>query len=90
MGEKEVDPMPRIRCRYVDCVFLENGYCGAVRVEIDPDEGCLTYSRLDEETPLDEAWEEEEEIDEIWDDEDELFTEDDEGDDEIWLTDDEL
>jgi len=30
--------MPRIRCHYVDCVFLEGGYCGATAVEIDPDE----------------------------------------------------
>ena len=59
--------MPRIRCRYVDCVFLEDGYCGAAAVEIDPDEGCLTYSHI-EDVPTDEAWDEEE-IDEIWEEE---------------------
>ena len=35
--------MPRIRCAYEDCVFLDDGYCTAAAVEIDPDRGCLTY-----------------------------------------------
>ena len=78
--------MPRIRCRYVDCVFLEDGYCGAAAVEIDPDEGCLTYSHI-EDVPTDEAWDEEE-IDEIWEEEEEdLYEEDEEEEEEA--TDDE-
>ena len=40
--------MPRIRCHYVDCVFLDDGYCGAAAVEVDPDMGCMTYSRADD------------------------------------------
>ena len=62
--------MPRIRCHYVDCVFLDDGYCGAAGVEIDPDEGCLTYSRASDLEEQDEDWEEEEELEEIdeWDD----------------------
>lgn len=64
--------MPRIRCHYIDCVFLEGGYCGASTVEIDPDEGCLTYTHVAElstEEDLDE-----EELEEIWEeDEDELY-----------------
>lgn len=80
--------MPRVRCRYVDCVFLENGYCGAAAIEIDPDEGCLTYSHVDE-VPADEEWEEEE-VEEVWEeDEEELYTED-EDEDDLWLEDDEL
>jgi len=70
--------MPRIKCHYVDCVFLDDGYCSAAAVEIDPDTGCATYSPSDaaaqeweeEET----EWEEEEgeeEDDDLWDDEDE-------------------
>jgi hypothetical protein len=72
--------MPRIKCHYVDCVFLDDGYCSAAAVEIDPDAGCATYSPSDaaaagewdaeEET----EWEEdetEEGEDELWDDEDE-------------------
>ena len=71
--------MPRIKCHYIDCVFLDDGYCSAAAVEIDPDTGCATYSPSDEAA---EAWEEEEETeweedeseeeeDELWDDEDE-------------------
>ena len=76
--------MPRIRCHYIDCVFLDDGYCGAAAVELDPDVGCMTYSRADDliedewddEDDL-EDWEDldlEEEEDDIWmDDEDEEF-----------------
>lgn len=31
--------MPRIKCHYADCVFLDEGYCSAAAVEIDPDQG---------------------------------------------------
>ena len=40
--------MPRIRCHYLDCVFIDDGYCGAAAVEIDPDVGCMTNSRADD------------------------------------------
>jgi hypothetical protein len=40
--------MPRIRCRYLDCSYLDEGYCGAAAVILDPDEGCLTYTQIDE------------------------------------------
>ena len=36
--------MPRIRCFYEECVFLAKGFCTAPSVEIDPEDGCLTYS----------------------------------------------
>jgi hypothetical protein len=29
--------MPRIKCHYVDCVFVDEGYCSAAAVELDPD-----------------------------------------------------
>ena len=74
--------MPRIRCHYIDCVFVDDGYCGAAVVEIDPDVVCMTFSRADELTT--EKWEEEEEELEEWDD---LDAEDEE--DEMWLDDDE-
>ena len=78
--------MPRIRCRYIDCVYLDDDYCSAASVEIDPDEGCLTYVRLGE-IP-EEEWEEEE-LGEIWDgDEVEIFLDDEEEDD--WLEEEEL
>ena len=74
--------MPRIRCRYEDCVFLEEGFCGAAAIELEPELGCLTYSRVgDAEAKEEEGWEEdeldeleedeEEEDDDLWDDEDE-------------------
>lgn len=80
--------MPRIRCRYVDCVFLEDGYCGAAAVEIDPDEGCLTYSHIDD-TPPDQDWAEED-LEDIWEDEDEALYPDADEEDGEWVEDEEL
>ena len=71
--------MPRIKCHYIDCVFLDDGYCSAAAVEIDPDTGCATYSPSDE---AKEEWDEEEEgeweEDEAEEDDDELWDEEDE------------
>ena len=36
--------MPRIRCLYEDCVFLSKGFCISSSIELDPEDGCLTYS----------------------------------------------
>jgi len=58
--------MPRIRCHYTDCVFLDDGYCSAAQVEFDSDTGCGTYSPNEEAASGD--WEEEEEMEE-WDEE---------------------
>jgi hypothetical protein len=78
--------MPRILCRYIDCVYLEDGYCGAPKVSLDPDEGCLKYTRMGE-IP-EEDWEEEEELDQIWDaDEEDLYLVD-EADD--WFEEDDM
>lgn len=68
--------MPRIKCHYVDCVFLDEGLCGAAAVELDPDTGCVTYSPADG-AAADDEWEDEEELDE-WDDEELDGEEDDE------------
>ncbi|MEJ2707984.1 MAG: hypothetical protein P8074_10270 [Anaerolineales bacterium] len=76
--------MPRIRCHYIDCVFLDDGYCGAAAIEVDPDIGCMTYSRADD-LDVDEEWEEDEEPLDEWDD---LEVED-EDDEDLWLDDDE-
>lgn len=57
--------MPRIRCHYADCVFLDEGYCAAAAVELDPEEGCLTYAASGEVTPED-AWENNEALEEEW------------------------
>lgn len=75
--------MPRIRCHYIDCVFLDDGYCGAAAIEVDPDTGCMTYSRAND-LETETEWEEEEEEMEEWEE-----IEIDEEDGELWLDDDE-
>ena len=57
--------MPRVRCHYIDCVFLDQGYCAAAAAVLDPDSGCLTYSPSGEISP-DEAWRENESLEEEW------------------------
>ena len=69
--------MPRIRCHYMDCIFVDEGYCSAAAVEIDPDTGCATYSPSEDN--VDNDWEEEEL--EEWEDESE------EDDDDLWIDD---
>ena len=66
--------MPRIKCHYADCVFLDDGYCSAAAVEFDPDTGCNTYSPSEEAIIVEDL--EEDELDE-WE-EDEVEDEDDE------------
>jgi hypothetical protein len=51
--------MPRIRCHYADCVYLEAGMCTADEIELDPEMGCLTYTQAEEE-----EWEEAEVLEE--------------------------
>ena len=72
--------MPRIRCHYADCVFLDEGYCAAAAVELDPEEGCLTYAPTGEVSPED-AWEDNEALEEEW--EEAGFVS--EGEDDEWL-----
>jgi hypothetical protein len=72
--------LPRIRCHYIDCVFLEGGYCGASTVEIDPDSGCMTYTDVAE-VGADEALNEEE-LEEIYEEDDEALYEADEDEEE--------
>jgi hypothetical protein len=75
--------MARIRCHYLDCVFLDDGFCSAAAIEIDPDSGCLTYSPSTE-TSADDEWDEEEELEE-W----EELDENDEEEEDIWMDDEE-
>lgn len=56
--------MPKIRCHYIDCLFLDERYCSAAAIELNPDSGCLTYTPDEESTASD--WEEAEDVDE-WD-----------------------
>lgn len=69
--------MPRIRCHYVNCVFLDDIYCGAAAVEIDPDEGCMTFVQTD--SLSDDDWGDEDTMDdweELDSDEDDLWLDD--------------
>jgi hypothetical protein len=75
--------MPRIRCHYLDCAFLDENYCSAASIELD-EEGCKTYSP-NAEVLSDEDWSDEEEEEELeeWEEtdnetEDEDFWPDDE------------
>jgi len=77
--------MPRIRCYYVDCVFIDEGYCGAAAVEFDPDVGCMTFSRASDVAEKDQWTEDEEEELEDWED-----LEDEDEDEEDWLDEDEF
>jgi hypothetical protein len=72
--------MPRIRCHYIDCVFIDDGNCSAAAVEIDPDKNCVTYSSPEGVVAGEEKWDEDklEEQGEDDIDEDDLFDEDEE------------
>jgi len=67
----------------MDCAFIDDGFCSAAAVELDPDTGCMTYSPSAEDSS-EEKWDEEEELEE-WEEVDE---DDEEGDD-LWLEDEE-
>lgn len=75
--------MARIRCRYIGCTFLDSGNCTATIIELDPDEGCLTYTQLDDPFDDDDEWEDDD-LDgyDEWDDDDDfddtLFDDDEE------------
>ncbi|MDW8102022.1 MAG: DUF1540 domain-containing protein [Anaerolineae bacterium] len=52
--------MTRVRCYIEDCMFWKKGICQAKEIEIDPDEGCLTFRLVEEEEEeLFSDWEEE-------------------------------
>lgn len=72
--------MPKIRCHYLDCLFLDERYCSAAAIELNPDAGCLTF------TPNEEAdagsWDDDEELEE-WDE----MSQDEDADD-LWVSDD--
>ncbi len=71
--------MARIRCHYLDCVFIDEGMCSAAAVEVDPDSGCMTYNP-NAEAATNEDWDEEEEELEEW----EEIDGEEEEDDDLW------
>ena len=66
--------MPRIRCSYLGCMYREEDFCRAEKVELDPEEGCLTYTLI-EDVSLDDDWEE------LFEEEEDFFEEEDDDDD---------
>ena len=72
--------MPRIRCLYYNCLYLDDGTCTAPSVEIDPDIGCSTYTQTDEDLlEKDESYED-------WDTEDtDIDMNDEDEDSESWF-----
>jgi len=72
--------MPRVVCRYIDCIYLENSVCSADSVIIDPDEGCLTYAGVND-LEVENEWDDN--LDEY--DDDELLYEDEDDEEEDWL-----
>ena len=66
--------MPRIRCSYFNCLYLDDEICTAPSVEIDPDIGCATYAQSAEDL-IDEDEEYED-----WDTEDLQINEDEKDD----------
>jgi len=75
--------MPRIRCHYLECAFLDDGFCSAASVELDPDSGCMTFSPAAGASASDE-WDEEEELEE-WEEVEEV----EEDDEDLWMDEDE-
>jgi len=67
--------MPRIRCSYLGCVYREGDYCNVALVELDPEDGCLTF------TPLEDILLEDDEWDEVLEQEEDLFDADEDEDD---------
>ncbi len=72
--------MPRIRCHYLDCAFLDENYCSAASIELDPDDGCKTFTDNADLSSNEELLDEEEEELEEWEETDE----EDEGDEDFW------
>ena len=72
--------MTRIRCLYLDCVYLDDEYCTNSFVIFDPDTGCETYTSSSEPI-VDEDWEEDEEEIDVWD----SFAPEEDDSDELWF-----
>ena len=72
----------KIRCKYLDCAFLDEGYCISAQIDLDSDKGCMTYQSNDD-LPLDENIDEIDNIND-WEDGDEDMI-DENNDDDLWM-----
>jgi hypothetical protein len=69
----------RIRCKYIDCQFLDGLFCGKPDdIELDPKRGCLAYTPIQKEAAEDDLIEE----DELAEEEDEWLDLEDEDEEE--------
>jgi hypothetical protein len=76
--------MARIRCHYLDCAFLDEGFCSAAAIELDPDSGCTTYAP-NAEAATDDEWDEEELEEEEWNE----IEGEEEDEEDMWMNDEE-
>ncbi len=60
--------MPRVRCYQMECVYWKGGFCQAAEIEVDPDEGCLTFELEEVDENFASKWEDEliDELEEEW------------------------
>jgi hypothetical protein len=65
-GSMEDGLVPRIRCRYSNCIHLDDGFCSTHRIELDPEEGCLSFTPIG--ANLDDEWIDKTEEIEYWGD----------------------
>lgn len=56
--------MPSTQRFYLDCQYIDGGFCTAIRIEIEPDTGCITYEPIGSFSSDD--WDKEKE--DTWDD----------------------
>ena len=76
----------KIRCKYLDCAFLDEGYCFSAQIDLDSDKGCLTYQSNDD-LPIDENIDDIENIND-WEENDDVDIEDEnDDDDDPWMDD---
>ncbi len=75
----------KIRCKYLDCAFLDEGYCISAQIDLDSDKGCLTYQSNDD-LPIDENIDEIENLND-WEENEDEDIEDENDDDDPWMDD---
>lgn len=76
--------MPRIRCHYENCRYLDADFCSAPGVELDPFDGCNTFIEIGVTVREGVLEDDAEAIEERWDDVG--YDED----DDYWLEDDDV
>jgi hypothetical protein len=66
--------VPRIQCSYLGCIYREGNFCRAEVVELDPQDGCLTFMPIEDMPLEDDDW------DELFEEEEVFFEEEDDDD----------